>query len=95
MFFGTTCIYTNVQSGSRYVLFWINNFMCRLDQLQVPSGSVSCAVWISFMYNLDLLACCMDHFLNKFHVLSGSCAARTMFMPFELSSLHFHSIHAV
>lgn len=47
------------------------------------------------MYNLDLLACCMDHFLNKFHVLSGSCAARTMFMPFELSSLHFHSIHAV
>lgn len=53
MFFGTTCIYTNVQSGSKYVLFWINNFMCRLDQFQVPSGSVSCAVWISFMCRLD------------------------------------------
>lgn len=75
---------------------WIS-FKYRLDQFHVLSGSVlvSCAVWITLMYNLDLLACCMDHFLNKFHVLSGSCAARTMFMPFELSSFHSYSIHAV
>lgn len=71
------------------------SFKCRLDQFHVPSGLFSRAVWITLMYNLDLLACCLDHFLNKFHVLSGSCAARTMFMPFELSSLHFLSIHAV
>lgn len=38
-------------------IVWIS-FMCRLE-------SFSWAVWITLMHSLDLLACCMDHFLNS------------------------------
>lgn len=51
------------------------------------------------MYNLDLLACCMDHFLNQFYVMSESWAAldpvhaffnkaRSIFIVFKRLRIH-------